>query len=58
MDNKVFEGKVMPMHESHGWYIQTKPDINQPHDRGIRSAATILQPLIGKNVRIIVEVIE
>lgn len=55
-DNKtVIEGKMMPFHDTNGWYVQEPVTLNDP---GIRTGAHMFQAVIGKKVRVTVEVIE
>ena len=54
---REFEGVVQPMHETYGWCVQCAPN-PQANDRGLRSAADLLQRHIGQRVRITIEVLE
>ena len=56
-NKKVFEGKMMPFHENHGWYVQATPNARE-NDPGVRNCSALFQWAIGKKVRVTVEVIE
>lgn len=53
----VYEGKMMPFNENHGWYLQLKPNPRE-NDNGVRNAGTMFTDFIGKHVRVTIEVIK
>lgn len=53
----IAEGKMLPLDGVMGWQVQEKSDVRK-NDRGIRNLADLVQPFIGKKIRITVELAE